>query len=79
MISRDCAALDDMHADRLLEEQAEVEKGHRKAAGPVGEQGVVVAVADFAPFLVIDLLPEPRAPDAAGGRRAHAPGRAPAT
>ena len=50
------AAVDDMHPDRLLEKQAEMEKCHRKLARSVGEQGEIVAVADFPPFLVIDLL-----------------------
>ena len=49
-------AVDDMHPDRLLEEQAEVEEGHRKSARPVGEQRIVVAVADLSPLLVVDLL-----------------------
>ena len=50
------AALDDMHPDRLLEKQTEMEEGHRKPARSVGEQCVIVAVADFSPLLVIDLL-----------------------
>ena len=33
-----------------------MEECHRKSARPVGEQREVVAVADFSPFLVIDLL-----------------------
>ncbi len=50
------AALDHVHPDRLLEKQAEMEEGDRERAGPVGEQGVGVLVADLAPFLVVDLL-----------------------
>ncbi len=49
-------ALDDMHSDRLLEKQTEMEERHRIRARPVGEQREVVAVADLAPFLVIDFL-----------------------
>ena len=56
MIRRDDAAVDDVHLDRFLEEQAEVEKRHRETAGSVGEQRVVHAEADLAPFLVVDLL-----------------------
>ena len=48
--------LDRIHVDGLLEEQAEVEEGDGKASGSVGEQGVVGAKADLAPFLVVDLL-----------------------
>ena len=50
------AVLDRVHVDGLLEEQAEVEEGDREAAGTVGEQRVVGAIADLAPFLVVDLL-----------------------
>ncbi len=50
------AAFDHMHADRLLEKESEVEKGDRERAGPVGEQGVGVLVANLSPFFVIDLL-----------------------
>src|SRR5208282_6871535 len=49
-------ALDDMHADRLLEEQPKMEERHRKGARSIGEQRKVVAIADFSPLLVIDLL-----------------------
>ena len=56
MIFLRLAALDHVHVDRLLEEQAEVEEGDREAAGAVGEQRVIGAKADLAPFLVIDLL-----------------------
>ena len=56
MIFARLAAFDHMHADRLLEEQAEVEEGDRERAGAVGEQGVGVLVFDLSPFLVVDLL-----------------------
>ena len=49
-------AVDDMHPDRLLEKQAEMEEGHRKLARPVGEQRVVVPVAYFSPLFVVDFL-----------------------
>ena len=51
-----CIAIDDMHSDGLLEKQTEMEECHRKSAGSVGEQRIVVAVADFSPLFVIDLL-----------------------
>ena len=50
------AALDHMHADRLLEKQPQMEEGDRKGARAIGEQRESVAVFDLAPFLVIDLL-----------------------
>src|SRR5277367_1653919 len=50
------AAVDDVHPHRLLEKQTEMEECHRKSAGSVGEQRIVVAVAYLSPFLVIDLL-----------------------
>ena len=56
MIFFDLAAFDDEDVDRLLEKQAEMEKGDGEAAGPVGEQRVIGTVADFPPFLVVDLL-----------------------
>src|SRR5580692_3645586 len=33
-----------------------MEERHRKPAWPIGEQSEVVPVADFSPFLIIDLL-----------------------
>ena len=56
MICARLAAVDHVHLDRLLEEHAEMEECHRTRARSIGEQGEVVAVADFSPFLVIDLL-----------------------
>ena len=56
MIRRDVSPCDHVHADRLLEEQPKMEERHRKGARSIGEQRKVVAIADFSPLLVIDLL-----------------------
>ena len=45
-----------MHVDGLLKEQAEMEEAHRETARTVGEQRVLDAKLDLAPFLVVDLL-----------------------
>ena len=49
-------ALDHVHADRLLEEEAEVEEGDRERSRAIGEKRVLVAEADLPPFFVIDPL-----------------------
>ncbi len=56
MIWRGLSALDHMHADRLLEEQPQMEEGDRKGARAIGEQREGVAIFDLPPFLVIDPL-----------------------
>ena len=53
-------AFDHVHADGLLEEEPEMKERDRKWPGTIGEQRIVVAIADLAPFLVIDPLQDVR-------------------